>query len=238
MTIQLDKVVPWGRNFNEYVSMFDLTSAEKNLTILDCAAGPSSFNYEMTLQGYNVISCDPIYQFNADEIYHRIQEVYQNIIDQVKENYDTFVWQNFQSPENLGKVRIAGMEKFLQYFPNGVEQKRYLTAELPKLPFEDNKFDLALCSHFLFLYSDQFSVEFHLESILEMCRVAKEVRIFPLLKLSGEISPLVMPIIEKLSTKGYRAEIREIDYEFQKGGNQMIRISCGMLGKHPLAISY
>ncbi|WP_210407368.1 class I SAM-dependent methyltransferase, partial [Hydrocoleum sp. CS-953] len=59
------------------------------------------------------------------------------------------------------------MEKFLQYFPNGVEQKRYLTAELPKLPFEDNKFDLALCSHFLFLYSDQFSEEFHLESILE-----------------------------------------------------------------------
>ncbi len=238
MTIKLDKVVPWGRNLDEYISMFDLTSAENTLTILDCAAGPSSFNYEMTLQGYNVISCDPIYQFNADEISHRIQEVYQNIIDQVKENYDTFVWQNFQSVENLGRARIAAMEKFLQDFPTGIEQKRYLTAELPKLPFANNKFDLALCSHFLFLYSDQFSEEFHLESILEMCRVAKEVRIFPLLKLSGEISPLVMPIIEKLSTKGYRAEIRQVDYEFQKGGNQMISISCGMLPKQPSAISY
>ena len=185
MTIKLDKVVPWGRNLDEYISMFDLTSAENTLTILDCAAGPSSFNYEMTLQGYNVISCDPIYQFNADEIYHRIQAVYQNIIDQVKANYDTFVWQNFQSVENLGRARIAAMEKFLQDFPTGIEQKRYLTAELPKLPFANNKFDLALCSHFLFLYSDQFSEEFHLESILEMCRVAKEVRIFPLLKLSG-----------------------------------------------------
>ena len=224
MTIKLEKVVLWGRNINEYISMFDLTSAEKNLTILDCAAGPSSFNYEMSMQGYNVISCDPIYQFTRDEIYQRIQAVYQDIIDQVKENYDTFVWQNFQSPEDLGKVRMAAMEKFLQDFSVGVEQKRYLTAELPKLPFENNRFDLALCSHFLFLYSDRFSAEFHLESILEMCRVAKEVRIFPLVKLSGKISPLVMPIIEKLSTKEYRAEIKQVAYEFQKGGNQMVSI--------------
>ncbi|MDJ0553521.1 MAG: SAM-dependent methyltransferase [Microcoleaceae cyanobacterium MO_207.B10] len=224
MKFKLEKVVPWGRNLDEYISMFDLTSAEKNLTILDCAAGPSSFNYEMTLQGYNVISCDPVYQFNPDEIFHRIQAVYQSIIDQAKVNYDRFLWHNFQSPENLGKVRIAAMEKFLQDFPTGVEQKRYLTAELPKFPFENDRFDLALCSHFLFLYSDYLSEEFHLESILEMCRVAKQVRIFPLLKLSGEVSPLLMPIIEKLSTKGYRAEIREVDYEFQKGGNQMIII--------------
>ncbi|MEB3341549.1 SAM-dependent methyltransferase [Okeania sp.] len=229
MTIKLEKVVPWGRNIDEYISMFDLTSTEKNLTILDCAGGPSSFNYEMTLQGYNIISCDPIYQFTADEIYRRIQEVYQYIVDEVKENYDTFVWQNFQSPEDLGKVRIVAMEKFLQDFSTGVQQKRYLTAELPNLPFEDNKFDLALCSHFLFLYSDQFSVEFHLESILEMCRVAKEVRIFPLLKMSGEISPLVMPIIAKLSTKGYQAEIKQVDYEFQKGGNQMISIQSSVI---------
>lgn len=117
---------------------------------------------------------------------------------------------------------MAAMEKFLLDLPNGVDQKRYLTAELPKLPFENYRFDLALCSHFLFLYS-------HLESILEMCRVAKQVRIFPLLKLSGEISPLLTPIIQKLSTKGYKAEIRQVDYEFQKGGNQMISIQLSAI---------
>ncbi|NES02533.1 MAG: hypothetical protein F6K22_06575 [Okeania sp. SIO2F4] len=141
MTIKLEKVVPWGRNLNEYISMFDLTSAEKNLTILDGPAAQSSFNYEMTLQGYHVISCDPIYQFTADEIYQRIQAVYQSIIEQAKVNYDRFLWHNFQSPANLGEVRMAAMEKFLQDFPNGVEQKRYLTAELPNLPFENRKFD-------------------------------------------------------------------------------------------------
>ncbi|WP_353734915.1 MULTISPECIES: hypothetical protein [unclassified Okeania] len=57
-----------------------------------------------------------------------------------------------------------------------------------------------------------------------MCRVAKQVRIFPLLKLSGEISSLLTPIIEKLTTKGYKAEIKQVTYEFQKGGNQMLQI--------------
>lgn len=224
MTFQLEKVVPWGRNLDEYILMFDLTPEEQKLTILDCAAGPSSFNYEMTFQGCNVISCDPIYQFTADEIYQRIQATSQNIIDQVKANYDTFVWQNLQSPENLLKVRMAAMEKFLLDLPLGIQQKRYLTAELPKLPFNHNKFDLALCSHFLFLYSDQLSEKFHLESILEMCRVAKQVRIFPLVKLSGEISPLLSPIIQKLATQGFKAEIKQVSYEFQKGGNQMLEI--------------
>ncbi|NEP88179.1 MAG: SAM-dependent methyltransferase [Okeania sp. SIO2C2] len=224
MTIKLEKIVPWGRNLDEYISMFDLTPEEKKLKILDCAAGPSSFNYEMTFQRYNVISCDPIYKFSADEISQRIQATSQNIIDQVKANYDTFVWQNLKSPENLLKVRMAAMEKFLLDFPNGFQQKRYLTAELPKLPFDNHRFDLALYGHFLFLYSDHLSAEFHLESILEMCRVAKQVRIFPLLKLSGEISPLLTPIIEKLTTKGYKAEIKQVTYEFQKGGNQMLQI--------------
>ncbi|MDY7008809.1 MAG: SAM-dependent methyltransferase [Cyanobacteriota bacterium] len=224
MTIKLEKIVPWGRNLDEYISMFDLTSEEKKLKIIDCAAGPSSFNYEMTFQRYNVISCDPIYQFNADEISQRIQATSQNIIDQVKANYDTFVWQNLQSPENLLKVRMATMEKFLLDFSDGCRQKRYLTAELPKLPFDHHRFDLALCSHFLFLYSDRLSAEFHLESILEMCRVAKQVRIFPLVKLSGEISPLLTLIIEKLTTQGYKAEIKQVVYEFQKGGNQMLQI--------------
>ena len=55
-----------------------------------------------------------------------------------------------------------------------------------------------------------------------MCRVTKEVRIFPLLKLSGEISPLVMPMIEKLATKEYKSKVKHVDYEFQKEGNQMM----------------
>jgi hypothetical protein len=60
--------------------------------------------------------------------------------------------------------------------------------------------------------------------MLELRRVAKEVRIFPLLKVSGEPSPWLNSIIQQLQQQNYHAEIQTVSYEFQKGGNQMLRV--------------
>lgn len=226
MGIKLESVIPWGRSLEEYIRMFDLTAAELCLRILDCAGGLASFNVEMTRQGYNVISCDPIYEFTASAISTRLQETYQPLIDQVKANIDNYVWQNIKSPEELGQIRMSAMQQFLEDLPLGIQQGRYVTSELPILPFKDKEFDLALCSHFLFLYSDFFPEDFHIASILELCRVAKEVRIFPLLNLSGEPSILLQPVRKKLEAQGYSLEIKQVPYEFQKGGDRMLRIVC------------
>lgn len=224
MGLQLNTVIPWGRNFNEYIRMFDLTSDDLKHSILDCAAGPASFNIEMTKQGYSILSCDPIYQFSADEISQRIQDTYTTVIEGLKASAQDYVWDNISSPEQLGEMRMAAMKQFLADFPLGKQQGRYLTAELPQLPFNSQQFDLALCSHFLFTYSDHFSQDFHLKAILELCRVAQQVRIFPLLKLSGELSPFLQPIIQELENKGYLTEIKTVNYEFQKNGNQLLKI--------------
>lgn len=224
MPFQLEKVIPWGRSFDEYLSMFDLTPADLKLKIIDCAGGPASFNSQMNRLGYSAISCDPIYQFTAAEINRRIEETYKIVVDGLQANKEDYIWQNIQSPEHLGEVRMAAMQKFLGDFPLGVKQGRYLRAELPKLPFNSGEFELALCSHFLFAYSDHFSELFHRESILELCRIAKEVRIFPLLKLSGEPSPWLLPAMEECQKRGYKVEIKQVGYEFQKGGNKMLRI--------------
>ncbi|NEP45104.1 MAG: SAM-dependent methyltransferase [Okeania sp. SIO2H7] len=224
MPFQLEKVIPWGRSFDEYIAMFDLTPADLQLKIIDCAGGPASFNSEMNRLGYSIISCDPIYQFTAAEINQRIEETYNIVVDRLKANKEDYIWQKNESPEHLGEVRMAAMEKFLADFPLGVKQGRYLTAELPKLPFNTGEFDLALCSHLLFSYSDHLTLEFHRESILELCRIAKEVRIFPLLKLSGETSPWLLPAIEECQSRGYEVETKRVGYQFQKGGDRMLRI--------------
>jgi len=78
---------------------------------------------------------------------------------------------------------MAAMQAFLDDYELGKRQGRYVNAELPTLPFENGTFHLALCSHFLFLYSTQLGEAFHRAAIHEMCRVAVEVRIFPLLAL-------------------------------------------------------
>lgn len=221
--MKLENVVPWGRCFDEYVKMFDLTSEELKLNILDCGGGPSSFNAQMTQLDGKVISCDPIYQFTAEELESRIQQIYDKMIAGVKETPEEFVWQEIASPEQLGEVRMAAMNKFLADFPQGILQKRYVKSELPNLPFTDGKFDLALCSHFLFTYSNILSADFHVDSIIEMRRVASEVRVFPVItQFSGETSPHLEVVISQLTSRGLQVEIRKVDYEFQKGGNQML----------------
>lgn len=225
MGLRLDQIVPWGRSLSEYRQMFDLSEADLQGRILDCGGGPASFNAEMTQQGYSVISCDPIYQFSVPELQQRIDETYKVILTKVEATKENFVWEMFRSPEELGQVRMSAMQNFLTDFPTGLEQGRYRICELPNLPFESQKFDLALCSHLLFLYSDQLSYEFHLASILELCRLSPEVRIFPLrLNMTCEISPFVDPIIQALQDRGYSATLQQVPYEFQRGGNQMLQV--------------
>lgn len=227
--MKLEDVVPWGRSKDEYTSMFRLTSRDLGAKILDCAAGPSSFNAEMTREGYEVISCDPIYRFSAGEIHRRIEEVFGPMIDGVRANEQGFSWREMGSPERLGEVRRSAMNLFLEDFRLGPSEGRYAEGGLPALPFDDETFDLALCSHFLFTYSAQLSEGFHLASILELCRVAQEARIFPLLTSSvhapggvGQVSPHLGPVVDELEKRGYETRVERVPYEFQKGGDEML----------------
>lgn len=229
--MKLEDVVPWGRSKDKYTGMFGLTPRDLDLNILDCAGGPSSFNAEMKRQGYEVVSCDPMYRFSTAEISGRIEEVFGLVMDGVRANEGRFSWREMGSPELLQGVRRSAMNMFLEDFPEGLDEGRYVGASLPVLPFDDGTFDLALCSHFLFTYSAQLSEGFHLDSILEMCRVAGEARIFPLLTSSvhtvggeGEKSPHLAPVLDGLEERGYEARVEEVPYEFQRGGDKMLSV--------------
>lgn len=225
MGFKLEKVVPWGRSLDEYIQMFNLTPRDRALNILDCAAGPASFNGEMTRQGHAVTSCDPIYQFTTEQISQRIEETYPVILDRVAANSADYIWSAIASPEALGQVRMSAMQQFLEDFDRGLQQGRYVPAELPALPFRSGEFDLALCGHFLFSYSQHLSTEFHLQAIAELCRVASEVRIFPTIDISGEPSPHLNPAIAELQREGYQIEIQPCSYVFQRGADRCLRIT-------------
>lgn len=224
MGLMLDQIIPWGRSFTEYVKMFALESEHLTSRILSCGDGPASFNCEMNKRGYSVLSVDPIYQFNAEQIEQQINKNFNDVIEQVSKNKDDFVWDTIPSADSLGQVRLAAMRVFLADYEQGKKDNRYRAENLPSLSFNENQFDLALCSHFLFLYSRQLSFEFHYMSILEMLRVAREVRIFPLLELDGRPSPYLDRIIEQLQGTGFKVETQKVAYEFQRGGNEMMRI--------------
>ncbi|MGB3310308.1 MAG: hypothetical protein WBG32_09275 [Nodosilinea sp.] len=223
--MKLDDVVPWGRTLEEYRAMFDLSESDLNTKMLGCGDGPASFNAEMTRLGYSVVSIDPIYQFPAEQIEQRVRATYEPIISQVKQNSSHYVWQSFKDADQLGQARLQAMETFLLDYGSGRAAGRYLNQSLPSLAFADRQFELCLCSHLLFLYSEQRSLEFHLASIHELLRVAAEVRIFPLIQLNGQPSAYVEPVIDSLPCQWFSIQIETVAYEFQKGGNQMLKIS-------------
>jgi ubiquinone/menaquinone biosynthesis C-methylase UbiE len=149
------------------------------------------------------------------------------VMEQTRRNQHEFVWQTIPSLAELGRLRMSAMQRFLADYEGGKREGRYVEAALPTLPFADQSFDLALSSHFLFLYSEHFSESFHRAAIIEMCRVAQEVRIFPLLALGSRPSPYVDSISKSLSSAGIDLSIETVSYQFQRGGNQMMRLYGG-----------
>ena len=75
-----------------------------------------------------------------------------------------------------------------------------------------------------FLYSQQLDEAFHHSSLLELCRVAKEDRVFPLLAFGGAISPHLETSVELLCTAGHKVSIQRVNYEFLRGACEMLRI--------------
>ena len=226
MAFTLDSIVPWGRSLAEYRDMFRLTTQDLKSRILGCGDGPASFNAELTGQGGQVLSVDPLYGFRATNIEDRIAETFSTVLHQARDNARAFVWDSIPSVEALGRVRMQAMQRFLRDYRSSGGQGRYLCAELPDLPLKDRSFDLALCSHLLFLYGRKLPLEFHVRAVTQMCRVAREVRIFPLLELDGSPSPHLGAVQDVLRTRGHEVIVVGTDYDFQRGGNEMPWVVC------------
>ncbi len=223
--MELENVVPWGRSFSEYREMFSLGQNDEMKKILGCGDGPASFNAELTKSGGSVVSIDPLYQFNHGQICTRIDDVYPQILEQMSKNEEDYVWETIDSIEKLGQVRMEAMEKFLDDYEVGKKSGRYINASLPLLPFENKAFDLALCSHYLFLYSDHVSQEQHILSIKELCRVASEVRLYPLLSLDGKKSKHLKPVVSALTDNGINVSLEPVKYQFQIGATEMLVVA-------------
>lgn len=223
MAFKLDSVVPWGRNLAEYSLMFGLDDSDMSKKIAGFGDGPACFNCEMTDKGGHVVSFDPIYQFSKEKIEKRIEEVRVTVMEQMRENVDNYVWTHIKDLDTLEDIRMSAMRKFLSDYEQGKSEGRYVFHELPdRLPYEQDSFDIGLSSHFLLMYTS-LGYDFHIQSITEMLRVCKEVRIFPIVDLDANKTDLIKDVIDYFS-KDYNISIVKTDYEFQKGDNKLLII--------------
>ena len=223
--LNLKNIALIGRTFDEYYRMFDLGNVSlKNETILDVASGVSSFCAEANAKGYNVIASDKIYMSSASDIGQKCARDLDTVIEQLPDIADLYVWDYFKDIQSLKAQRERAYKLFIQDFKEH-GQERYVPVEYPVTDFGKGQFTISLMSHFLFLYEDRLDYDFHKRTILELLRItSKELRIFPIVNLKGQRSPLVESLMYDEDFERFPISIKNVGYEFMKNGNEMLVI--------------
>ncbi len=221
MPFHLHEAVPWGRNLEEYDEIFAIHAIPRGARILDVAAGPASFAAEANADGWRVTAADPLYVSSAAAISERFQAARTLVMEQINRNLSGYRWDRIGTPRRLEARRVETMRAFLKDFERHGGD-RYVEASLPKLPFADAAFDVALCSHFLFLNEATQGRAFTLASVKEMLRVAREIRLFPLVRMDGQSSRLLPQILASVARQGHSATIEAVDWSFQIGATHRL----------------
>lgn len=193
--------------------------------VLGVGEGPASCNSEMVGFQCTVVSVDPIYQFSAKEIAARVQEVTPLMEAQLSKHADRYIWEDFECAETLVKARLSSKRTLLFDYEAGKTQGRYIFGSVPNLPFGRDCFDVALCSHLLFLYDDMMNQDFHFRSLIAMTETARGARVFPVVNREGNVSQMLDTTIQQLENAGLECVLEPVTYRFQKGADTMLRIN-------------
>jgi SAM-dependent methyltransferase len=200
------------RSYAEYVRMFNLD--EEKLAsgpVLDIAAGAASFTAELRGREIEAKAADPMYRLSAEQIYDEGRKEIESSTSKLARMKDQYDWSYYGSIEEHRDNRIRSLDKFIAHYNSqqAGTDRIYTAASLPELPFPDESFQTVLCSHFLFLYHEQFDYSFHLKAIQELLRVCRkdgEVRLYPLVSLAWEPYPFLEDLTDYLERGGVRCE--------------------------------
>jgi hypothetical protein len=223
--VEEDDVLITSRSFAEYEAFFALSPADLTRGVLDCSAGASGFAAVANARGGRVIATDPAYRGGTEPLAAEAAASLATAGAIVDHHEDRFTWRWYGSRERRDELRrhaLAGFLADLRAHPAG-----YVAGSLPHLPFADGAFGLALCSHLLFTWSDVLDEAWHERALLELLRVAGEIRVFPLVvQGTGAAVPFLPALLDRLGGLGHRAEVVDVPYEFQRGGHRMLTVTA------------
>lgn len=216
------------RGFEEYRAMFGLTEAELAAgPILDVAAGGSSFTAEARGRGLEAIAVDPRYNGSVLTWIDEAKDEIASSTAKLEALKDRFDWSYYGSIEQHRRGRESSLSKFASHVQSQDGAFCYKGGSLPSLPFEDDEFAFVLCSHFLFLYKEQFGYLFHEESVLELMRVCRPggtVRIYPLVSLHWKPYEELEDLMEMIRRNGGSPALKSSGLPFIPGSNRLLEI--------------
>lgn len=203
-----------ARSLREYTDMFDLDAADLAGRIIDCPGGAASAVAEINATGGDALAVDPQYSLGGADLRSRVlSDLDRSIAHSHARDLD-YDWDVRGGVVGHESVRRTAAELMLADLDAAPE--RYVAGALPALPLASDSADLVLCSHLLFTYADRMSLADHVDAIVEMARVAPEVRIYPLVDHSGTPLPeLVRSVIAKLKKERLTSRIEPVVRPFQ-----------------------
>lgn len=214
------------RSFEEYGRMFSCEFKQGD-RVLDVAAGASSFGAYARRQGIQAVAADPLYTLKPEEMASRGLRELEEASAKLAVLQHVYTWSYYGSAERHEALRRQSLEQFLEDYGRLCGTEAYVPAALPRLPFADEGFDRVLCSHFLFLYGEQFGEAFHREAVVELVRVTRkggEVRIYPLLDLKWDRYGGLEVLMTFLEGCGLSPALEESSLAFIPGSQQLLVI--------------
>ncbi|SHM46171.1 class I SAM-dependent methyltransferase [Gracilibacillus kekensis] len=226
--LDLNRIVYIGRTFDEYIDMFSLSGDFlKEKRVLDCPAGACSFTAIGNKKGYDITAFDIAYYYDVEELKDKGLQDIEHAMESISNVRENYKWEYFKDIESLREHRLSALLDCTN--DRRKAKENYIPVTLPKLPFEDNSFDVLLSAHFLFMYADRLDYQFHINTLYELLRVTKgQIRIFPLVDLEGNTYKYLDKILHYLEEIGCTTDIVQVPYEFQVHADSMLIISKGM----------
>jgi hypothetical protein len=218
------KLVLWGHHAAEYTAMFDVSEAGLHSRVLEYGCGPSAVNAELHHDSRLTVSCDPLFSLTKPELIKKVTVLMERRVQQVLAFKGQFNVDPYGGMDAFIASRRAGVNAFFSDYDAGRVQKRYVSPEKDATPFKDSAFDYALSSHYFFSDPKTQSVDFHVQVLGELARVANDVRIFPLIDRLGQPSPLLGPVLLGLQQANFGVEVREVACPLYPAGNAMLRV--------------
>ena len=203
-----------ARSLAEYTDMFGLDGADLQGRIVDCPGGAASAVAEICAAGGDAIAVDPQYARGADDLRGRILADVDRSVAQKQAREVDFDWDVRGGVVGHEAIRRTAADRMLTDLEASPE--RYIAGALPSLPLASDSADLVLCSHLLFTYADRMDLTDHVDAIVEMARIAPEVRIYPLVDHLGNPLPeLVRSVIARLKKERLASRIEPVIRPFQ-----------------------
>jgi hypothetical protein len=209
-------------SYQDYLTMFELDPACLTNQTLDCSGGLYSFQANAASLSQLVTSLDPLYakdEASIVEVIEQQKRLWQDHLDHSSHNPNDYAI----AKQKCERFTIAS-QLFLDDYAQGKSQGRYRPwSANQKLPFADHSFSLALCSHWLF--KQPFSLIEMIDCIDELCRVADEVRIFPLVNAKSQTHHFLGHVMANFQARHYKISCVAVDFKSDETGGAMLCIT-------------